>query len=175
MLDRTPEEAVDTVSSHLARMLASRGLKDSPLFVVREGEVSEEGLLPAAARRDIRGWLESLAADAEARSAVVGRPSTGPSAAWPGSHARGRRRRRRAGRRPRVRLREDADAAYDQAIEAVATASADGTLLRGEVLARWQEFVGTGELLRSLETRIGLVARPDRERDQGPSRTRRSG
>ena len=23
-------------------------------------------------------------------------------------------------------------------------------LLRGEVLARWQEFVGTGELLRSL-------------------------
>ncbi len=34
-------------------------------------------------------------------------------------------------------------------------ASADGTLLRGEVLARWQEFVGTGELLRSLESRVG--------------------
>jgi hypothetical protein len=31
----------------------------------------------------------------------------------------------------------------------------DGTLLRGEVLARWQEFVGTGELLRNLETRVG--------------------
>jgi hypothetical protein len=31
----------------------------------------------------------------------------------------------------------------------------DGTLLRGEVLARWQEFVGTGELLRTLEARIG--------------------
>ena len=36
-------------------------------------------------------------------------------------------------------------------------ASADGTLLRGEVLARWQEFVGTGELLRSLETRVGWL------------------
>ena len=36
-------------------------------------------------------------------------------------------------------------------------ASADGTLLRGEVLARWQEFVGTGELLRSLETKVGWL------------------
>ena len=34
---------------------------------------------------------------------------------------------------------------------------ADGTLLRGEVLARWQEFVGTGELLKSLETRVGWL------------------
>ncbi len=30
-------------------------------------------------------------------------------------------------------------------------------MLRGEVLARWQEFVGTGELLRSLETRVGWL------------------
>ena len=36
-------------------------------------------------------------------------------------------------------------------------ASADGTLLRGEVLARWQEFVGTGELLEDLETRVGWL------------------
>jgi len=32
-----------------------------------------------------------------------------------------------------------------------------GAVLRGEVLARWQEFVGTGELMRSLETRIGQL------------------
>jgi hypothetical protein len=30
-----------------------------------------------------------------------------------------------------------------------------GSLLRGEVLARWQEFVGTGEWMRSLQTSIG--------------------
>src|SRR5687768_16749409 len=34
VLDRTPPDAVQTVSTHLARMLASRGLKDSPLFTV---------------------------------------------------------------------------------------------------------------------------------------------
>jgi hypothetical protein len=39
----------------------------------------------------------------------------------------------------------------------VTEAPADGTLLRGEVLARWQEFVGTGELLRSLEARVGWI------------------
>ncbi|WP_238694433.1 hypothetical protein [Nocardioides daphniae] len=36
-------------------------------------------------------------------------------------------------------------------------ATADGTLLRGEVLVRWQEFVGTGELLKSLENRVGWL------------------
>jgi hypothetical protein len=33
----------------------------------------------------------------------------------------------------------------------------DGTLLKGEVLARWQEFVGTGELLKGLESRVGRI------------------
>jgi GTPase SAR1 family protein len=59
VLDRTPEEAVQTVATHLARMLASRGLKDSPLFVVHEGPVSEQELLPPDYVTEIRGWLES--------------------------------------------------------------------------------------------------------------------
>ncbi len=156
VLDRTPEEAVETVSAHLARMLASRGLKDSPMFIVREGQVSDEGLLPASHVADIRGWLESLAADTTARAAVVKQTLDGAirSLAW-----RTHSVADAAAEQTEVaqRLREDADKAYDQAVEAVATASADGTLLRGEVLARWQEFVGTGELLRSLETRIGAL------------------
>jgi hypothetical protein len=55
------------------------------------------------------------------------------------------------------RLRASADAAYDEEIRKVLEATADGTLLRGEVLVRWQEFVGTGELLRSLEAKVGRV------------------
>ncbi|RYP89115.1 ABC transporter [Nocardioides guangzhouensis] len=156
VLDRTPDEAVETVSSHLARMLASRGLKDSPLFVVREGKVSDEGLLPPEAVADIRGWLQSLAADTDARGAVVKQTLEGAI--------------RSVSRRAYLvadaldeqtaaatSLRQQVDAAYDGALEAVNKASADGTLLRGEVLARWQEFVGTGELLKSLESRVGRV------------------
>ena len=55
------------------------------------------------------------------------------------------------------RLRRDATAAYDDGISAVLTGMEDGTLLRGEVLARWQEFVGTGELLKGLESRVGRI------------------
>ena len=33
----------------------------------------------------------------------------------------------------------------------------DGSLLRGEVLARWQEFVGTGEFFRQVETTVSRV------------------
>jgi predicted GTPase len=154
VLDRTPDDAIETVSTHLARMLASRGLKDSPLFTVTEGKVDDQGLLPAHHVAEIRGWLESLAADVNARGAVVKQTLDGAI--------------RTIARRTygvadalteqgdaATRLRADADRAYDDAIAAIVAASADGTLLRGEVLARWQEFVGTGELLKSLEDKVG--------------------
>ncbi|MCW2814350.1 MAG: Dynamin family protein [Nocardioides sp.] len=154
ILDRTPDEAIQTVSTHLARMLASRGLKDSPLFVVSEGRVDEQGLLPAHHVADIRTWLESLADDVDARTVVVrqtldGAVRTITRQAYPVADA--------CAEQIEIaqKLKQDVDAAYDKAVDDVSAATADGTLLRGEVLARWQEFVGTGELLRSLETRVG--------------------
>ena len=156
VLDRTPPEAVQVVSADLARMLAGRGLGGSPLFTMPEADVGEDGLLPAGDVADIRGWLAALAADAEARQAVVRQTLDGAV----------RTLTRRAHDLAEAlaeqqvtarRLREDATAAYDGAVEAVAKACADGTLLRGEVLARWQEFVGTGELLKTLESRVGSI------------------
>ena len=52
-------------------------------------------------------------------------------------------------------LRRAAGLPYTEAAERVDASLEDGSLLRGEVLARWQELVGTGELLRQLESRIG--------------------
>ena len=156
VLDRTPDDAVQTVSSHLARMLASRGLKDSPLFTVTEGTVDSDGLLPPRQVAEIKSWLESLAADADARAGVIKQTLEGAI------RDLSRRTHSVADAATEqvaaaTRLREDADRSYDEAIKAVAAASADGTLLRGEVLARWQEFVGTGELLKSLENRVGRI------------------
>ena len=156
VLDRTPREAAETVPTHLARMLASRGLKDSPLFVVDEGVVDADGLLPADAVAEVRGWLDALAADAEARAMVVKQTMDGAIRTLARhTHAVADAATDQVG--VHVRLREDVDKAYDDAIRQVGEASADGTLLRGEVLARWQEFVGTGELLKSLETRVGWL------------------
>ena len=156
VLDRTPPEAVDTVAAHLARMLASRGLKDSPLFTVTEGEVDENGLLPAEAVAEISRWLIELAADSEARAAVVKQTLEGAIRTLT------RRTHEVADAvteqvAAEVRLREDANRAYDKAVHDIVDATEDGTLLRGEVLARWQEFVGTGELLRGLETKVGWL------------------
>ena len=156
VLDRTPREAAETVPTHLARMLASRGLKDSPLFVVGEGAVDADGLLPADAVAEVRGWLDALAADAEARAMVVKQTMDGAIRTLARrTHAVADAATEQVG--VHRRLREDVDKAYDDAIRQVGEASADGTLLRGEVLARWQEFVGTGELLKSLETRVGWL------------------
>ncbi|QIG45752.1 ABC transporter [Nocardioides anomalus] len=156
VLDRTPEDAVQTVATHLARMLASRGLKDSPLFIVHEGPVSEDGLLPADHVADIKTWLESLAGDTAARQQVVvqtldGAVRTLTRRTYPIADAAAEQVA------AAVRLREDATSAYDEGVRGVLAGIADGTLLRGEVLARWQEFVGTGELLKGLESRVGRI------------------
>ena len=156
VLDRTPADAVQTVAAHLARMMASRGLKDSPLFTVNEAPISEDGLLPPAEVADIRGWLASLAADVEAREVVVRRTLDGTVRTLARqSHAIAdavEEQLRVAGE-----LRADVDAAYEHAGERLVTEATDGTLLRGEVLARWQDLVGTGELLRSLDQRVGKL------------------
>jgi hypothetical protein len=112
--------------------------------------------LPAEAVASIRHWINDLAADADARSAVVTQTLDGAIRTLTRrTHdvADGVAEQVAAERR----LREDAERAYDRAIQDVVDATADGTLLRGEVLARWQEFVGTGELLRGLETKVGWV------------------
>ena len=54
-------------------------------------------------------------------------------------------------------LRRAATSEHDDALERVIEATEDGSMLHGEVLARWQEFVGTGDLFRSLEVQVGRV------------------
>ena len=154
VLDRTPPDAVGTVASHLARMLAARGLKDSPLFTVNEAPLDAAGLLRPREVVEIRQWLTELGADEAARDAMVKQTIEGAI----------RSLTRRAHTVADAcleqataveRLRDSADAAYDEEIRKLLEACADGTLLRGEVMVRWQEFVGTGELLKSLEAKVG--------------------
>ena len=156
VLDRTAPSAVEEVSTHLARMLSARGLRDSPLFIVAEGEVDEAGLLPSTAVREIRAWLSSLAIDATARQAVVqqtleGAIRTLPTRSYAVADACHDQLQIAA------RLRRDAEAAYEAALNEIDHASSDGTLLRGEVLARWQELVGSGEFLAGSESKVGRI------------------
>lgn len=153
VLDRVPPEAMDEVRPHLAQMLQDRGLTSSPLFAIAEGPTDASGLLDPAAVDPVRSWLVSLASDESARQLVVRRTLTGAlEALRPRSQALVAAVK--AQEDARAGLHASVDAAYADALAAIERGLSDGTLLRGEVLARWQEFAGTGELLRTIETRI---------------------
>ena len=156
VLDRVNPRAVDEISAHLREMLVEQGLGNAPLFVVPEVALDDQGLIPLNTVMPLRIWLGNLAADSAARAAVVRQTLQGAIA-----HLFSRTPALIAAHQEQLdavaALRADADRIYRAAGAQVSEGTADGSLLRGEVLARWQEFVGTGELLRSLERRIGWL------------------
>jgi energy-coupling factor transporter ATP-binding protein EcfA2 len=153
VLNRVPEDARREVSGHLAEMLRAHGLGAAELLLVPEVAL-EADLLPAGALEPVRGWLDVLASDAQARAELVRRTLRGALASIPGRTATVERA---AAEQLAVaaELTAEADAAYAEALREVEEALRSGSLLRGEVLARWHEVVGTGELMRALETRVG--------------------
>ena len=156
VLDRVPPRAMAEVPAHLGRLMGERGLGRSPLFAVPETDVDAEGLLPVSAIQPIRSWLARLAADQASRAAVVRQTLDGAIFAvvrrGPVLAAAVDEQDATLGQ-----LRAEANQSYAEAVRTVGVQSADGTLLRGEVLARWQEFVGTGEFFRAVEEKIGWL------------------
>ncbi len=154
VLDRVPADAGE-VAGHLRQMLVDRGLPETQLLVVPEATL-EDGLLPATALAPVREWLDSLAADAQSRAELVRRTLSGALKILP----------------DRVRelehivfeqisaseqLEADVERAYAAGVEEVDEAVRNGSVLRGEVLARWHDVVGTGDFMRAMESRIGWL------------------
>ncbi|WP_115923506.1 dynamin family protein [Calidifontibacter indicus] len=156
VLDRVPMDVMEEVRADLAEMLARQGLGQSPVFAVAESKLSKSGMLPVSEVTRIRGWLGSLAADALARSIVIRRTLDGALDSLD-SRARVLTEAVREQQTIAHELQEAPRTAYTAAHQAVQEGMQDGSLLRGEVLARWQEFVGTGELLRQLEAGVGRM------------------
>jgi energy-coupling factor transporter ATP-binding protein EcfA2 len=156
VLDRVPPEATNDIAGHLQWMLGQNGLGASPLFVIPEVPLDGAGLLPPAVVQPLKGWLGGLASDAVARHSVVRQTLTGAVEAMLG------RVRALAGaandqRRAIAALARQVDEVYADGARKITEDLADGSLLRSEVLARWQEFLGTGEFMRNLESRIGRL------------------
>jgi energy-coupling factor transporter ATP-binding protein EcfA2 len=153
VLNRVPEDAGREVPAHLRQMLEEEGLPEADVLVVPETTLAED-LLPASALTPVRAWLDDLAADAQARAALVRRTLRGALASLPARAAavEGAVVEQLSAA---AELRAEADAAYTAAGREVEVALRSGSLLRGEVLARWHEVVGTGDVMRTLETRVG--------------------
>ena len=155
VLNRVPEDAGREVPDHLRQMLGAEQLGDAEVLVVPEVALEGE-LLPAAALRPVRGWLDGLAADAQARGALVRRTLRGALASLP-VRALAVERAAMEQLSAAAELRAEADTAYSEALREVESALRSGSLLRGEVLARWHEVVGTGDVMRALETQVGRL------------------
>src|SRR5215213_631598 len=155
VLNRVPDDARDEVSTHLAQMLRAHDLGGAELLVVPEVPL-DAALLPKPALAPVRRWLDGLAADAQARADLIRRTLRGAIASLPGRIAaieRGAAEQLAVA----AELIAEVDDAYAAALREVEEALRSGSLLRGEVLARWHEVVGTGDLMRALETRVGRL------------------
>lgn len=153
VLDRVPPEAVGEIRPHLAGMLREQGLSTAPIFTIPETPLTPEGRLPDSAFERLESWLKALAGDSRARGIVVRQTLDGALASLE-PRIRELVVASKAQQKATTRLKAAADRHYVQAFEGVEKGMTDGTLLRGEVLARWQEFVGTGEFFRQVESTI---------------------
>jgi hypothetical protein len=156
VLDRVPADAAGDVTAHLQEMLASRDLGAAPLFVLPEAALDGQGMLAEDLTRPLHDWFAQLAADSDARATVVRQTlngaliALGPAVAGLAEAADEQIVAAKA-------LEDRVQQAYRNAKRTVSDGLRDGRLLRGEVLARWQEFVGTGEFLKSLESKVGQL------------------
>ena len=154
VLNRVPPGAGE-VEDHLRAMLAERGLGDAEVLTIAESELADR-LLAREALAPVGGWLDRLAADADSRAELARRTLRGALASLDG------RVRRIADAVDEQQafaeeLRGEVESAYERAVEEVDEAIRSGSLLRGEVLARWYDVVGTGEVMRAIESRIGWL------------------
>ena len=151
--DRVPAEAMREVPADLGRLMTDSGLADSPLFAVPETKTNDAGLLPDQAVAPLRFFLSSLAQDQQKRREVIASTLSGAigSVCERSSYVAGGLEAQAVAA---SRLYEDAQAIMAESSRSIAAQSADGTLLRGEVLARWHEFVGTGEFMRAMEAKV---------------------
>ena len=156
VLNRVPEGAAGEIESDLMRMLTEAGITPVILHSIHEQPRDEQGMLPAEAVAPLTSWLEQLGADAPARAAIARRTLAGAITGTGNSlqelaDAQTRQVETYTGLETAVTL------AYEDALARVEDSLTDGSLLRGEVLARWHDFVGTGDFFRSLENRIGRL------------------
>ncbi|MCL1922754.1 MAG: GTPase domain-containing protein [Propionibacteriaceae bacterium] len=154
VVNRVPPAAMKAVPEHLAQMMMDQGLGDAPLFAVPEIETDDQGILPLEAVEPVRAWVDYLASNQVVRAQVVMGTLDGAIASLEkGIEPLAQEIREQT--QTLTRLTGVVEQAFTQAQSSVISHSSDGSLLRGEVMARWQDYVGTGDFMRSMESRLG--------------------
>jgi len=153
VLSRVPPSAAGQLSAHFDAMLEANGLTGMRRFLIAETFVTGS-MLPTEIARPVREWLEETASGDDRRVAVLTQTMSGMLDTFrtriPALAAQAE-----AQLALRAELAGAVQSAYDGGLAEIDEAARNGSLVQGEVLARWQDFAGTGDLMRTLQVRRG--------------------
>lgn len=156
IINRVPPGAGPEIVPHFQSMLEAHGLNDIQVFDIEQRELTQDNRLPDDQLHELSTMLGELASNAQQRSDIVRATLLGALQSV----------------EPRAKSVREALEVQDQAIDAIRLSMedeyrrtkeqigreiADGSLLHGEVLDRWQELIGTADLMRAIQSRITRV------------------
>ena len=156
VLNRVPEGDEEAIENDLRRMLDEAGIHAVLIHTVTEQPRDESGMLAPVSLAPLTLWIRELGADAPARAAIARQTLAGAVETLAGNLQvlAAEQARQQAAHQS---LASIAAEEYEDALTTIDGALSDGSLLRGEVLSRWHDFVGTGDFFRSLDSTIGRL------------------
>lgn len=156
VLNRVPENAVSEIVPDLSRMLDEKNLDSSRLHVIPEVALDDQGRIPTQNLGSLSKWLLSVANDSQERQRIAAQTLDG--ALKKTAADVNELLAEISGQQVQLHeLLQTTEQRFASAFEQCNEALRDGGLLRGEILMRWQDFVGAGELLRGIEGTVGRV------------------
>ena len=156
VLNRVPEGDEEAIENDLRRMLDEAGIHAVLIHTVTEQPRDESGMLAPVSLAPLTLWIRELGADAPARAAIARQTLAGAVDTLAGNLQvlAAEQARQQAAHQSLATI---ASEEYEDALTTIDGALSDGSLLRGEVLSRWHDFVGTGDFFRSLDSTIGRL------------------
>ncbi len=144
VLSRIPQAYRTELSEHFNAMLDANGIAAENRFVILETPLVD-GMLPTDAYQPVRDWLADTATRSDRRVAVLSQTMSGVLDTFK-SRVPAMAAHVEAQVVLRAELRRTAEASYERAFAEANAGMKNGTLLTGEVLARWQDCVVGGDL-----------------------------
>jgi energy-coupling factor transporter ATP-binding protein EcfA2 len=151
VLSRVPRSHRAELVSHFHAMLDANGITANSRFVIPETGVVDN-MLPQEVFQPIKDWLTETAQKADRRVAVLSQTMAGVLDTFKirvprlAAHVD-------AQVTLRLRLRRIADGEYADALASFDHRTRQAALLRGEVVARWQDYADSGDLGAALRSR----------------------
>ena len=156
VLNRVPEGDEEAIETDLRRMLREAGIEAVLIHTVTEQPRDDRGLINPISLAPLTLWIRELGADAPARAAIA-RTTLAGTVETLARNLRTLALEQEGQQASHRALALVASEEYEKALAGIDAALSDGSLLRGEVLSRWHDFVGTGDFFRSLDSTIGRL------------------